>query len=74
MMASSRDERRDPRGGTYYWIGGQPTSTTSGPDSDLAAVLEGFAALTPLKLDLTDDRTLELISLWPLLADARASG
>lgn len=74
IYTQSVDERRDPRGGTYYWIGGQPTPTPSGPDSDLAAVLEGFAALTPLKLDLTDDRTLELISLWPLLADSRASG
>lgn len=59
-------ERQDPRRGTYYWIGGEPTLATSHPDSDLAAVLEGYAAITPLKLDLTDSDTLEKISRWDL--------
>lgn len=70
-------ERQDPRRGVYYWIGGEPTLATSDPDSDLAAVLEGYASITPLKLDLTDSRTLERIARWQIAlrqrpADERA--
>jgi 5'-nucleotidase len=66
-------ERQDPRRGTYYWIGGEPTLDTSHPDSDLAAVLEGYAAITPLKLDLTDTQTLERISRWEISPHSAAS-
>ena len=58
------EARRDPRGSVYYWIGGEPTLASPDPGSDLAAVLAGYAAITPLKLDLTDARTLEEIGRW----------
>ncbi len=67
-------ERQDPRRGAYYWIGGQPTLATSDPESDLAAVLEGYAAITPLKLDLTDTRTLEKISRWRIPLGGKSTG
>jgi 5'-nucleotidase len=62
-------ERRDPRGAVYYWIGGEPTPANSDPESDLAAVLDGYAAITPLKLDLTDTRTLDMITRWKVVLD-----
>ncbi|MEE9219243.1 MAG: 5'/3'-nucleotidase SurE [Acidobacteriota bacterium] len=65
-------ERRDPRGSVYYWIGGEPTPISTDPDSDLAAILQGYAAITPLKLDLTDQHTLEQIAAWSFHASARA--
>jgi len=50
------DARHDGRGNHYYWIavarGGVPGAA---PGSDLAALTENRIALTPLRLDLTDE-------------------
>ena len=53
------EERIDPRGRTYYWIGmdqveGGPTA----PGTDLRAVKDGYVAITPLHLNLTHRPTL----------------
>jgi 5'-nucleotidase len=66
IYTKSVEQRQDPRRGVYYWIGGEPTPAGAQPDSDLAAVLEGYAAITPLQLDLTDSRTLARISRWQI--------
>jgi 5'-nucleotidase len=48
--------RDDPRGGTYYWIGGVPAEPHDIPGSDCNAVAEGMISLTPLSVDLTANR------------------
>ncbi|MGE0577602.1 MAG: 5'/3'-nucleotidase SurE [Reyranella sp.] len=48
-------ERRDPRGGTYYWIGYQPQESEIDEGSDIAAIRSGHISVTPLHLDLTHD-------------------
>jgi 5'-nucleotidase len=45
--------RQDLRGRAYYWIGGPEENATDLPGSDLSAVRDGFASVTPLGLDLT---------------------
>lgn len=48
----------DPRGKSYYWIGGQPEwKATEG--SDFEAVKRGVVSITPLKLNFTDQSSLE---------------
>ncbi|NNJ24739.1 5'/3'-nucleotidase SurE [Alienimonas chondri] len=49
-------ERRDsPEGRPYYWTGMDPaTAGDPAPDTDAGAVAAGYAALTPLRYDLTD--------------------
>ena len=47
-------ERTDPNGVPYYWLTGT-LLTSEDPDSDSAAVAEGFIAVTPLKLDMTHE-------------------
>jgi 5'-nucleotidase len=51
------DERRDGRGNPYYWITYARLSVIkAAPDgSDLAALDEHCIAVTPLKLDMTDE-------------------
>lgn len=44
----------DPRGRDYYWIGGGKPDWAHSPDTDYAAVGEGYVALTPLLMDHTD--------------------
>jgi 5'-nucleotidase len=51
-------ERKDPRGRSYYWIGGEPPTWHPGEGTDFDAVQGGFVSITPLHLDLTDHRAI----------------
>ncbi|MGD0230696.1 MAG: 5'/3'-nucleotidase SurE [Syntrophorhabdales bacterium] len=51
-------ERRDPRGGTYYWIGGDGERFEAIEGTDLHAVDQGYISLTPLHWDLTSYVTM----------------
>lgn len=46
-------ERMDPRGGPYYWIGGDAEGFEPIPGTDLHTVDLGYVSLTPLHWDLT---------------------
>jgi len=52
------DTRIDPRGFPYYWFGYGREIETPGHRTDLEAVREGFASVTPLHLDLTHRETM----------------
>ncbi len=47
-------KRRDHRGKDYFWVGGQYKGFKSERDTDCYVVEQGYASLTPLKLDATD--------------------
>lgn len=59
-------EKRDPRGRAYYWIGGGNMEFEDIPGTDLNAVNQGRVSVTPLHLDLTNYRSFEQLSKWPL--------
>src|SRR6185437_1577984 len=46
--------RKDHRGKDYYWVGGHYKGFRREDGTDCNAVEDGYAALTPLKLDSTD--------------------
>jgi 5'-nucleotidase len=48
------EERKDPRGRIYYWMGGEVLNCNQETDSDIAAVEEDYISITPLHSDLTD--------------------
>lgn len=48
----------DPRGYDYYWFGLHGVEHTSGHDTDLEVVEDGYIAVTPLQLDLTHKPSL----------------
>ncbi|HOX26352.1 MAG TPA: 5'/3'-nucleotidase SurE [Candidatus Krumholzibacteria bacterium] len=48
------NEMTDPRGRPIVWIGGKGPVWDDRADSDFAAVRDGYASMTPLKVDLTD--------------------
>ena len=54
-------EKLDPRGRPYYWIGATPPKGELEQGTDLAAVADKYISMTPLHLDLTDFRSLELL-------------
>lgn len=47
------EKREDPRGRTYYWLGGDPTATDLTEATDTGAVANGWISVTPLHFDLT---------------------
>ena len=50
------DERKDGRGNPYYWITYVRQGFLAAPEgTDLAALDEHCIAVTPLKLDMTDE-------------------
>lgn len=48
------EERKDPRGQTYFWMGGEPIILEQVDDSDIAAVEAGYVSISPLQFDLTN--------------------
>ena len=53
------ERREDPWGRTYYWQGGVAVLTPEDPDTDVAAVSEGFVSITPITLDWTNRAYLD---------------
>jgi 5'-nucleotidase len=51
-------ERNDPRGRAYYWIGGGEAGMEELAGSDCEAVQAGISSVTPLHLDLTAEALL----------------
>jgi 5'-nucleotidase len=47
------DERADLSGRSYFWIGGPPELVSDDSDTDIGLISRGFAAVTPLELDIT---------------------
>jgi len=47
-------EKKDPRGKSYYWIGGEDPTWEPDEASDFHAVSEGYVSVTPLTFELTD--------------------
>jgi 5'-nucleotidase len=50
------DQRSDGRGNAYYWIAYVPNRSHRGDDgTDVAALADNRIAVTPLRLDMTDE-------------------
>jgi 5'-nucleotidase len=59
-------ERIDPRGGPYYWIGGDGEGFEAIVGTDLHAVDSGYVSLTPLHWDLTSYTAIsQLKNMFP---------
>lgn len=54
-------ERKDPRNGTYYWIGGAQPDHYITPGCDFEAIENNKISITPLKRNLTDYEALETL-------------
>lgn len=56
--------RKDPRGGTYFWMTGNIHQAQVMPETDVAKLADGFVTITPLQYDLTDRKLLDTIDKW----------
>jgi len=58
------DQRIDPRGRPYYWIGGEAPTAVDEPGTDFGALTEGYVSITPLQLDLTNYKAMDVLKRW----------
>ncbi len=59
-------ERIDPRGRTYYWLGGNSVQDEMEDGTDVSALQDGYVSITPIHLDLTNHRILDKLRGWDL--------
>jgi 5'-nucleotidase len=64
--------QQDPRGQDLWWIGPPGDKFDAGPDTDFAAVEQGYVSITPLQVDLTAYVAQDVVNTW--LANAEVSG
>jgi len=57
-------EQADPRGRAHYWIGAGPPEWEALDGTDMGAVHDAYASVTPLHLDLTHHRALAQMTDW----------
>lgn len=48
------DERRDPRGGKYYWLTGEFVNMDKGEDTDVWALNNNYVSVVPVSIDFTN--------------------
>jgi 5'-nucleotidase len=58
------DKRLDPRGRPYYWIGGEGHTDVNEEGTDVGALSEGYVSITPLQLDLTNYKAMDVLKKW----------
>jgi 5'-nucleotidase len=57
-------ERRDRRGQTYYWIGGERALVDRREDTDLNIIRDKRVSITPVQLDFTAHQQIEPLKRW----------
>jgi 5'-nucleotidase len=58
------DARLDPRGKPYYWIGGESPTGVEEEGTDFGALKAGYVSITPLQLDLTHYKAMDVLKKW----------
>ena len=63
-------ERLDPRGRSYYWIGGGAPTWHTEAETDFEAIQAGCVSITPLHLDLTHHASIPRLKPLEEILDA----
>jgi 5'-nucleotidase len=58
-------DKTDPRGRKYFWLGGEESHLNDEPGTDFYAINHGHISITPLHIDLTNHKSLSILSEWP---------
>lgn len=60
------EERKDPRGNSYYWLAGELVHDINDEDTDIYAIKNKYISITPMNIDLTNYGLIEKIRGWKL--------
>jgi len=58
------DKRFDPRGPPVLLIGGEAPTGIDEEGTDVGAILQGYVSITPLQLDLTHYKAMDVLKQW----------
>lgn len=58
--------KQDPRGRKYYWIGGAEVGFEDIPETDCSALHQGMVSVTPLRTNMTNEKTFFEMECWSL--------
>lgn len=58
---NSLEERVNPYGKRYFWIGGDVKEVRQEVDSDVVCVEEGYIAITPINIDMTNTKKIDIL-------------
>lgn len=61
---NSYEERKDPRGNTYYWLAGDIAKTENGNTTDIFAVENYYVSITPMHFEFTRFDYINIIKSW----------
>lgn len=61
------EERVSPHGKKYVWIGGQVRKLEQEKDSDIKAIEDGYISITPVNIDMTNYKKVEMLNNIKLL-------
>jgi 5'-nucleotidase len=57
-------DKTDPRGKKYFWLGSEEPRPNDVPGTDFHAINRRHVSITPLHLDLTNHKSLSILSEW----------
>jgi 5'-nucleotidase len=60
------EERKDPKGNTYYWLAGELVNMPDDVDTDIYAINNKYISITPINVDLTDYELKNRMHDWNL--------
>lgn len=60
------DERKNPRGKSYYWLTGKFVNLDSGDDTDERALEQGYISVVPIQYDMTAHNYISVLDTWNL--------
>jgi 5'-nucleotidase len=60
------EERKDPKGHTYYWLAGELIHFPDDEETDIYAIKNKFVSITPINIDLTDFELKKKMQNWHL--------
>jgi len=60
------EEKNDPRGVKYYWIGRKDEGFENDEVSDLYVIKQGLVSITPLQVDRTNHSVVKTLQQWKL--------
>jgi len=57
-------KREDPRGKSYYWIGGEAPTGVNESGTDFGDLAAGYVSITPLQMDMTAQGFIQDLMKW----------
>lgn len=66
LPCEKMEKRFDPRKRPYYWHGVAAQASGGDSGSDVAVIAKDYISITPIKCDMTDYPSIQILKLWDI--------